>query len=68
MSPFETHIDKIGRKITINDADREIYTKDFDIIRDYILNMCCLEDHVFKVLYKGPSLFGKLSQLLLFVK
>ncbi|XP_050327607.1 cyclic GMP-AMP synthase-like receptor [Bactrocera neohumeralis] len=63
MAPcfYETCLQFIANKITIRDEDREVYLKDFDIIRDYILNGMCEVDNVFNTLYKGPSLFGSYS-------
>nr|XP_036219019.1 uncharacterized protein LOC106622827 [Bactrocera oleae]XP_036219020.1 uncharacterized protein LOC106622827 [Bactrocera oleae] len=62
MAPVvETYLQDIAQKITIRDEDRPVYTKDFDIIRDHILNGMCEVDNVFNILYKGPSLFGSYS-------
>uniref|UniRef100_A0A0A1WFQ8 Protein MB21D1 n=1 Tax=Zeugodacus cucurbitae TaxID=28588 RepID=A0A0A1WFQ8_ZEUCU len=62
MAPiYEQYLQFIAQKITVRDEDRAVYVKDFDIIRDHILNGMCKVDPVFKNLYRGPSLFGSYS-------
>ncbi|XP_067632384.1 cyclic GMP-AMP synthase-like receptor isoform X4 [Eurosta solidaginis] len=59
--PYENHLQYVAQCITIRDEDRPVYTKDFDKIRDYILDGMCEVDNVFKLIYKGTSLFGSYS-------
>ncbi|XP_053967276.1 cyclic GMP-AMP synthase-like receptor 1 isoform X1 [Anastrepha ludens] len=56
--PYESYLEDIAQLITIRDEDRPIYTKDFDIIRDHVLNGMKNVDGVFKKMYQGTSLFG----------
>ncbi|XP_017482013.1 PREDICTED: uncharacterized protein LOC108371033 [Rhagoletis zephyria] len=56
--PYESYLQEIANLITIRDEDRPICTKDYDRIRDHVLNGMCFVDNVFNKLYKGTSLFG----------
>ncbi|XP_055838677.1 cyclic GMP-AMP synthase-like receptor [Episyrphus balteatus] len=56
MLNFEEAIIRIDNDISIQ--DRETYSKDFDAIRNYLMDIMKATDPVFKKIYAGPSLFG----------
>ena len=59
-SRFESYLQHIGQCIAIDDEDREPYTKDYDRIRDHILNGMKRTSSVFDHIFGGSSLFGNL--------
>uniref|UniRef100_W8C5K8 Uncharacterized protein n=1 Tax=Ceratitis capitata TaxID=7213 RepID=W8C5K8_CERCA len=61
MAPYEGYLLEIAQAITVRDEDRQLYTADFEIIRNHILNGMCKVDNVFNIIYRGTSLFGSYS-------
>ena len=59
MGKLEQYLQEICHLVDIDDRDREAFTKDFDVIYNYLLDNMCELNNTFRMIYNGKSLFGK---------
>ncbi|XP_037947800.1 uncharacterized protein LOC119681278 [Teleopsis dalmanni] len=61
MYQFEKHLTLLGFDTKISDCDRQLYFKEYEVIRDQIFLSICQIDEDFRDLFNGTSLFGSQS-------